>query len=246
MIDYLKPTTILSILLAVGYRSLIAQSYASETLLIEQISDGVYQHTSFLDTESFGKVPCNGMIVMSGGEAIIFDTPTTGAASAELIDWVEDQLQNSVKAVVPTHFHQDCLAGLDEFHRRQIPSYAYRRTIDLAKRNGVTPPQNGFDDSLELSVGNQTVDVAFVGEGHTKDNVVAYFSAESVLFGGCLVKEVGAGKGNLEDANIAAWSATIVRLQERYSKVAVIIPGHGKRGGSELLDFTRQLFLAPQ
>ena len=246
MINHLKPTTILSILLAVGYRSLVAQSYTSETLLIEQISDRVYQHTSFLDTESFGKVPCNGMIVISEGEAVIFDTPTSGEASAELIDWIEDQHQSSVKAVVPTHFHQDCLAGLDEFHRRQVPSYGYQRTIDLARRNRVTPPQNSFDESLELPVGNQTVNAVFVGEGHTKDNVVAYFPADKVLFGGCLVKEVGAGKGNLEDANPTAWPATIARLKKRYPKVAIIVPGHGERGGIELLDYTRQLFSASQ
>ena len=246
MINYLKPTTILAIVLAVGYHLSVAQSYASETLRIEQISDRVYQHTSFFDSESFGTVPCNGMIVISEGEAVIFDTPTSGAASAELIDWIEDQHQSSIKAVVPTHFHQDCLAGLDEFHRRQIPSYGYRRTIDLAQQNGVMPPQNSFDESLELPVGNQTVSVAFVGEGHTRDNVVAYFSADKVLFGGCLVKEVGAGKGNLEDANPSAWPATIARLKKRYPKVAIIVPGHGERGGIELLDYTRQLFSASQ
>jgi metallo-beta-lactamase class B len=246
MMNHLKSALILTIVLAVGYRPSVAQRYMSEALLIEQISDRVYQHTSFLDTESFGKVPCNGMIVISEGEAVIFDTPTTGTASAELIDWIEDQHQSLIKAVVPTHFHQDCLAGLDEFHRRQVPSYGYRQTIKLAGQNGVTPPQNSFDESLELPVGNQTVRVAFVGAGHTKDNVVAYFPADEVLFGGCLVKEVGAGKGNLEDANVKDWPATIARLRERYPKVAIIIPGHGKRGGIELLDYTRELFMAPQ
>ncbi len=213
--------------------------------MVERVSDRVYQHTSFLDTESFGKVPCNGMIVVSGGEAVIFDTPTSGAVSLELIDWVEDRLHSSVKAIVPTHFHRDCLAGLDDFHRRQIPSYGYRQTIDLAQRNGVTPPQNSFDESLELPVGDQTVNITFVGEGHTKDNVVAYFPAEGALFGGCLVKEMGAGKGNLEDANVDAWPTTVAQIQKNYPEAKIIIPGHGKRGGTELLDFTYQLFSVP-
>ena len=246
MINYLRPGTILSVVLAVGCGPLVAQSYISETLLIERISERVYQHTSFFDSESFGNVPCNGMIVVSEGEAIVFDTPTSGAVSLELIDWVEDQLHCSVKAVVPTHFHQDCLAGLDEFHRRQIPSYGYRRTIDLARQNGSTPPQNSFYQPLNLPVGDQEVNIAFVGEGHTKDNVVAYFSAENVLFGGCLVKEVGAGKGNLEDANVDAWPITVAQLKERYPAVKIIVPGHGKRGGSELLDYTCTLFASPQ
>jgi hypothetical protein len=37
----------------------------------------------------------------------------------------------------------------------------------------------------------------FFGEGHTKDNVVAYFLSEKILFGGCLLKELEASKGYL-------------------------------------------------
>ncbi len=246
MVNYLKPSTILSIILTVGYHSSLAQLYTSETLLIEQISDRAYQHTSFLVTESFGNVPCNGLIVIDAGKAIIFDTPTTQEVSAELIDWVENQLHSTIKAVIPTHFHQDCLAGLDEFHRRQIPSYGHEQTIALAQRNGVSLPRHGFEPDLTLTVGKQEVNVAFVGEGHTRDNVVGYFPVEGVLFGGCLIKEMGAGKGNLEDANVDAWPITIAQLKKRYPAVKVIVPGHGKRGGSELLDYTYALFASPQ
>ena len=35
----------------------------SKALIINQISEHVYQHISFLETENFGKVSCNGMIV---------------------------------------------------------------------------------------------------------------------------------------------------------------------------------------
>ena len=241
-----KPGVVLLVILFTGYRPSAAQSYTSETLRVEQVSDRVYQHTSFLSTESYGMVPCNGMVVVDGGEAIIFDTPTSGAVSLELIDWVEDELQSSVKAVVPTHFHRDCLAGLDDFHRRRIPSYGYRRTVELARQNGVTPPRHAFSDSLNLTVGSQTVRVVFAGEGHTKDNVVAYFPAENALFGGCLIKEVGAGKGNLEDANPSAWPTTVARLRKNYPAVKIIIPGHGKRGATELLDYTQRLFSTPE
>ena len=242
----MRPRNLITISLLIAGCRPTTQDYASETLLIEQISDRVYQHTSFFDSESFGKVPCNGLIVTDAGEAIIFDTPTTQQVSAELINWVENQLHSTIKAVVPTHFHQDCLAGLDEFHRRQIPSYGHEQTIALAQRNGVSLPQHGFEPDLALTVGKQEVKVAFAGEGHTRDNVVGYFPVEGVLFGGCLVKEVGAGKGNLEDANVNAWPITIAQLRERYPAVKIIVPGHGKRGGSELLDYTYTLFASPQ
>lgn len=220
----------------------IAQQYESENLVIQKVSDHVYQHTSFLDAGSFGMVPCNGMIVINEKEAVIFDTPTDDATSSELIDWVENELGSQIKAIIPTHFHQDCLAGLEAFHQREIPSYASNLTIDLAKANDKTIPENGFDSLLILEVGNKEVHAEFLGEGHTRDNVISYFPEDQVIFGGCLIKEMDAGKGNLEDANINAWPQTVAKVKEKYANVRTVIPGHGKPGGIGLLDYTIQLF----
>lgn len=218
------------------------KSSPSQTLVVQKISDHVYQHISFLQTQSFGRVGCNGMVVHDKGEAIIFDTPADRSASVELISWVEKNLKCKVKAVIPTHFHADCLAGLDEFHTRGIPSYANKATIKMAELNRYAVPQNGFDDSLQLEVGDKKVFVRYFGEGHTKDNVIGYFPDEKTIFGGCLVKEAGAGKGNLEDANVEAWPATVAKLKAQYPDTRFVIPGHGKAGGTELFDYTIKLF----
>lgn len=214
----------------------------SQTLVVEKVAEHVYQHTSFLQIQSFGRVGCNGMVVYDKGEAIVFDTPADKDASVELIDWVAQNLKCKVKAVVPTHFHADCLAGLEEFHKRGIPSYANNLTIELAQLKQHAIPGNGFDKLLELKVGEKNVFVRYFGEGHTKDNVVGYFPEEKVIFGGCLIKEAGAGIGNLEDANVGVWSSTVAKLKEEYPDAKVVIPGHGKAGGTELFDYTIRLF----
>lgn len=216
--------------------------YHSATLAIQQVSPRVYQHISFLKTNSFGRVACNGIIVVDEGEAIVFDTPATDSSTIELLHYIEHELKATVKAVVPTHFHADCLAGLTEFHHRNIPSYALKSTIALAAVTNATVPQHGFEQRLALRVGQQEVIAHFLGEGHTKDNIVAYFPAEQVLFGGCLIKELGAGKGYLEDANVSAWPQTVAKLKQTYPKTRVLIPGHGQAGGLELSDYTMQLF----
>lgn len=217
-------------------------NYESESLKMGQLTKSTFLHTSYLQTESFGKVPCNGMVVMNNGEAVIYDTPANEAASKELLHWVENSLKCKVSAVVVTHFHVDCLGGLAEFHKRGIPSYDNRLTIDLAKADGANLPQNGFEKYLELPVGNRKVTTEYIGEGHTKDNVVGYFPSEKVLFGGCLIKAVGAGKGNLEDANTDAWSETVRQVQSKYKEAEIVIPGHGKYGGPELLTYTIKMF----
>jgi metallo-beta-lactamase class B len=216
--------------------------YKSDSLIITQLSENSFEHTSYLQTNDFGNVPCNGLIVRNGSEVIIFDTPTTNGTSAALIRWVKETLHCKINAIVPTHFHDDCLAGLTVFHDNNIPSYANLKTIELAKENTYAVPNTGFTDSLVLKVGVEHVIVKFFGEGHTKDNVVGYFPSENVLFGGCLIKEVGASKGYLGDANVAAWSGTVEKVKKEYPQVKIIVPGHGQYGNKKLLDYTIKLF----
>ncbi|EAQ99664.1 subclass B1 metallo-beta-lactamase [Maribacter sp. HTCC2170] len=233
---------LVSLILIIGCKAQNStnSSFESENLRIKQLTENTYVHISYLETDTWGKVPCKGMIVTDNGEAIVFDTPTNDVASVELLNWLKNDLKYQVNAVVATHFHVDCIGGLKEFHKNNIPSYATNMTIDLMK-NGVVP-ENGFDKYLELKVGNKKVVSQYFGGGHTSDNIVGYFSSEKVLFGGCLVKSIGAGKGNLEDADVQAWSKTVENVKKQFKKVEVVIPGHGEAGNAGLLDYTIELF----
>ena len=105
----------------------------------------------------------------------------------------------------------------------------------------ITGP-NGFTETIKLNVGGKFATATFLGEGHTKDNVVGYFPSENVLFGGCLIKEMQATKGFLGDANVKEWSATVRHVKQAFPSVKLVIPGHGQIGGQELLDYTINLF----
>ncbi len=219
--------------------TITSSPYSSENLKIEKISEHIFRHISYLDTNDFGKVSCNGMIYFNKNKAIVFDTPTNDEASAELINWLGEK---DIEAVVVTHFHADCLAGLKEFHSNGIKSYASNKTIELAKANNYVLPQNGFDKKLEINIGSEIVLTKYFGQGHTIDNVIGYIPSQKAMFGGCLIKRLDAGKGNLEDANTVDWPITVATIKKEFPEVEVIIPGHGKNGGIELLDYTIELF----
>lgn len=216
--------------------------YTSESLLVTQITENSFIHTSYKQTTDFGYVPCNGLIVRSKGEAIIFDTPTNDEGANELIKWITETLHAQINAIIPTHFHDDCLGGLKAFHENNIPSYAYFKTIALAKESHLIPPQNSFVDTLTLEVGDEYITAKYFGEGHTKDNIVGYFSCDNVLFGGCLIKAYSANKGYLGDANIKTWSSTVEKVKKEYPNAKIVVPGHGKHGNKKLLDYTIKLF----
>ena len=216
--------------------------YQSDNLIIIQVSENAFVHTSYLQTNDFGNVPCNGMIVRNSNEAIVFDTPTNDTSANELIKFIKEKLHCKVNAIVPTHFHSDCLGGLAAFHIQNIPSFANFSTIELTKLNNIVNPQNGFKDELKLKLGKTFAMVKYFGQGHTLDNVVGYFPSENLLFGGCLIKEIEATKGYLGDANVGDWSNTVLKIKKQYPNLKIVIPGHGAIGGSELLDYTIQLF----
>lgn len=218
--------------------------YKANNLVIQKLSPHCYLHTSYLYSNDFGRVPCNGMIVIKGNEAVVFDTPADNESSNELINFVSDVLESRVQAVIATHFHEDCVGGMEAFKKNQIPSYASVRTTALLRAKGSKHPElmRAFNDSLDLQIGGARVQTRFFGEGHTKDNVIGYFAEDQVLFGGCLIKEVGAGKGNLADANVDAWSGTVRKIKQQFPDVRVVIPGHGSIGGTALFDYTIELF----
>lgn len=218
--------------------------YKTENLIIQRLSNHVYSHTSFLNTDDFGKVACNGMIIINENEAIIFDTPSDTGSAGELIKYVVKNLESKILAVIPTHFHEDCVGGLEKFNEYNIPAYASNKTIELLKNenNKFSKPIVGFEDSLALNIGDEKVYAEYFGEGHTKDNIIGSFPEDKVIFGGCLIKELNANKGYLGDANMKEWPKTVNKLKQKYPETKIVIPGHGKSGGTELFDYTIKLF----
>ncbi|TNE79823.1 MAG: subclass B1 metallo-beta-lactamase [Bacteroidetes bacterium] len=217
-------------------------NYSSKQLEMVFLSERVYLHTSYITLNNGQVFPCNGLVYLSDGEAIVFDTPTNEEATEELLAWLEQESKVKVKALVVNHFHNDCLGGIQAFHRRGIPSYAQEKCISLAKADSMEAPQQGFEQELVLSLGSHATHTRFFGPGHSPDNVVTYLPDEEVLFGGCLVKSLGAGKGNLSDADTLAWAKTVKQVKRAYPNLKTVVPGHGEVGDSSLLDYTIQMF----
>ena len=209
---------------------------------IDSIAPNVWRHISYLNTTNWGKVACNGLIFKDGEEVIIVDTPVDDSSPIELLQFIENELHAKVIAAVPTHFHDDCLGGLNTFHDKGILSFANIATLDSARNINATVPKVGFQHELKIQVGNEEVICSFVGAGHTRDNIVVYIPSQKVLFGGCLVKELEASKGNLADADTLAWPMTIQNLKVKFPEAQIIVPGHGKFGDRSLLDYTEKLF----
>jgi metallo-beta-lactamase class B len=211
----------------------------SEDVVLHLIAPDVWVHTSYAELPQYGRVPANGLLVVDGAEAMLIDLPWTDEQTAALFEWINAKCGARVTTVVPTHFHEDCMGGLREAHRRRAVSHALDRTCLAASRRQLPMPQNAFLEEIALTCGGTRVDVRYFGAGHTTDNVVAWLPRKKVLFAGCLVRSANATSlGNTEDVDLKAYPATLRKVRAAHPQAKIVVPGHGAWGGLELINHT--------
>ncbi|SMP63966.1 metallo-beta-lactamase class B [Anoxynatronum buryatiense] len=97
-------------------------------------------------------------------------------------------------------------------------------------------------DLMRLPFGQEVVEIYYPGETHSPDNVAVYFPENKILFGGCMIKsESSKDLGNTADANLEEWPVSVNRVYEKYSDAAIVVPGHGQWGSTDLIQHTLQL-----
>jgi glyoxylase-like metal-dependent hydrolase (beta-lactamase superfamily II) len=213
-----------------------------DDLAVEPIADGVWLHTSYLEVEPWGRTPANGIVVVSGSEAALIDTPWTDEQTGRLMAWAAVHLDATVSTVVATHSHQDCAGGLGAAHRAGASTYGLMRTAELAAARGDVAPRVRFEERLDILLGERLLELRYVGPGHTEDTLVVWLPDVGLLFGGCLVRSAnGTSLGYTAEADLVRWPATIETLQRRYGQARLIVAGHGRPGGNELLTHTLEL-----
>lgn len=214
----------------------------SDTIVLRPLAAGIWVHTTSFDLPGYGRVPANGLVIIDGKEAVLVNLPWTDELTASLCNWIAERHGATVKTVIPTHFHEDCMGGLAEAHRRGAVSYGLDKTMEIARHKGLPVPQIPYRNRITVRCGSTSIVVAYLGAGHTTDNVVAWLPRERILFAGCLVKSLDSTSlGNTKDGDLAAYPATLRKLQVTYPQAKIVVPGHGAWGGPELIQHTLRL-----
>ena len=237
--------TIVSLLFILGTISVFPETAAirvSADLELIPVTENCYIHVTYHDLKKTKRFPANGLVYVSGDQAVVVDTGWTEEETRDLLDWVRNSLNVRIAAVVVTHWHIDCMGGLAEVHRQDIPSYSHVLTREIAKQKGLPVPAVGFARKLILRLGEQEIECHYLGAGHTRDNIVAWIKGEKLLFGGCLLKaRAWRGLGFTGDSDIQAWPQTLEKVLKAFPDAQVVVPGHGKSGTLDLIQHTLDL-----
>ncbi|MEN9303714.1 MAG: BlaB/IND/MUS family subclass metallo-beta-lactamase [Bacteroidota bacterium] len=186
--------------------------------------------------------PSNGMYCVTADGVILFDTPWDTTQFQPLLDSIQSKHQKKVVMAIATHFHDDRTAGLEYYSTQGIKTYTSKLTYDLCLQNGEKQPTFYFINDTTFTLGKHQFSTYYPGEGHTKDNIVIWCEDAKILYVGCLVKSTeNKGLGNLADANLNEWAATIKKVMKKYPKVHFVIPGHFSWSNKKALKHTLKL-----
>lgn len=207
---------------------------------LREIRDGVWIHVA---TQAFGDAiyASNGLIVRDGEELLLVDTAWGRDNTAALLAAIEAEIGLPVRRAISTHFHDDRVGGVDTLGTAGVATFATSLTRRLAAEAQSEIPAGTLDGLAEAgdAIRFGPVELFYPGAGHAPDNLVVYVPEVRLLFGGCAVHEATrTTAGNVSDADLGAWPASIQRVQSRYPEAEVVVPGHGAPGGVELLDHT--------
>jgi glyoxylase-like metal-dependent hydrolase (beta-lactamase superfamily II) len=191
---------------------------------------------------------------------IVVDANYPGRAK-ELIALMPQLSPKPVRYVFDTHAHGDHSYGNSTWTKAGATTMAFsgvakemdrwepdrwrtfgerREDVRATGEHDVERPKKIIDgDKFVLNDGQREVDFLFLGWGHTPGDGYVWLPMERVLATGDAA--VNGPRNKLADASIANWPKVLERaiaLQPEF-----VLPGHGARGGVEILSGQRQFLL---
>jgi glyoxylase-like metal-dependent hydrolase (beta-lactamase superfamily II) len=192
--------------------------------------------------------------VLGGDGALIVDTRTTLPQAREILDDLRDLGAPRVGIVVNTHGHYDHAFGNAAFRPAVVWGHERCRTMleihgermrastaaelpDLAADLAavpIDPPDRVFADRTVLSLGGREIRLAYLGRGHTDNDIVLTIPDADVLCAGDLL-ENGATP-YFGDGFPIEWPATAQAILDMTGERTAVVPGHGAVAGRAFVE----------
>ena len=182
-------------------------------------------------------------VVLCGDGALVVDTGAHHRQARELLDDLRRLTPQPVRWVVNTHHHWDHTFGNGAFP--PVPIWGHERCAETLRRQGehmrrearewfpdhaglfdevvTTPPDCTFSREAILPLDGRTVELRYLGRGHTDNDIVVVVPDAGVVFAGDLIEE--SGPPYFDDSYPLEWPDTVAALLGLVE--GPVVPGHG-------------------
>jgi glyoxylase-like metal-dependent hydrolase (beta-lactamase superfamily II) len=202
----------------------------------DELAEGVFRRR-------YETLDLNIGLVIGDAGALVFDTRASHRQAQVLIGEIASITTKSVRWAVNSHWHWDHSFGNHEFAGAAL--YGHERCRDrllvdgaAAKRDAskwvgeagraeldevvITPPTNTFSRDTTIDLGSRSVQLAYLGDAHTDNDIVMTVSGTDVVFGGDIIEE--SAPPYFGDSYPLAWPDTVAAMRELGT---LFVPGHG-------------------
>lgn len=201
-----------------------------------KVAEGVY---GFIGVEGATN---SGFVVTEEG-VVVIDTQGPKELALLLKKRIQEITDKPVIYVINTHYHGDHTFGNQHFkeardiishentkknlieknkpHKEQFKRFFGEKALEGIE---VVLPTRTFKDTLSMRVGNKSLELVYLGIGHTDGDIIVYLPVEGVIFGGDLLYT-----GRLPwvgDGNVQSWREVLKRMG--WFEAHTYVPGHGK------------------
>ncbi|MFH1197129.1 MAG: MBL fold metallo-hydrolase [bacterium] len=154
--------------------------------------------------------------------------------TSEMTEYWKDKekIKNGVKKIITDYEKQ--LKNIDTELQDSLEIYLqkirYRHVYDdLLNDRIVTVPNKTFNDTMNISLGDMTLNLIYFGKAHSGSDIMIYIPEEKVLMVGDLFSKYG--RPSIEKINIndiERWMIAKRWLDERLENIDIVINGHGE------------------
>lgn len=218
-------STILAIIAIFSLTNVFGQAEQAK-LKISHLTDDFFIYTTY-NTYEGNQIPAHGMYLLTDSGVVLFDTPWDTTQFQPLLDTIKFKHNKNVVLCIATHWHSDRTEGLEYYKRQGIKTYTTLLTDKLSAANNKKRAEFLMTKDTVFTIGQYSFEIYYPGEGHTRDNIIAWFKKEKILYGGCLIKGAEAENlGFLGDANVSEYATTLKRVKKRCPDPKFIIVSH--------------------
>jgi glyoxylase-like metal-dependent hydrolase (beta-lactamase superfamily II) len=184
-----------------------SEDLAAKKISVEVLAEGVYARTAEGDP-NVGAIEGEDFLVC-------VEAMATPVAAREWLDELRKHTDKPVRHLVLTHYHAVRTLGASAFDAEEIVAHdntaalieergmqdwasEYGRMPRLFKQPdsipGLTRPTRTFADALGIDLGGDrgTVELRYLGRGHTEGDIVVWLPRQKVLYAGDLVESQAA------------------------------------------------------
>jgi cyclase len=217
---------------------------------LTKIADNVYSYVDIRQGSPQNSYGANAGIIIGKDGIVVVDTLISAKKARQFIKDIRAISDKPVRYVINTHYHLDHALGNSEFVKLGAVIISHENdkknleksgeaTLRNYKNYGLTEkdvegtsiayPSVTFSDRMEIDLGDQKVELLFIGPSHTSGSILVYLPDKKILFAGDTL--FTNYHPFMAEGDLTGWFKTLDYILKM--DVDMIIPGHGPISGKK-------------